>query len=177
MLAEVTTIITNITVLPDGVKTAIIGFIFICIVFPHVIKSKPQYYMALASVLLSMFFQILIALFASDPYHGFGSVCTIFSHFLDMLAILLLVMAAGGLSVKDLAGDMARAYEVMRRGEEEKEIIIPLPDQFRVERAPPARPKADDEGHTRYAIDDPAESPPSADKEHKPGPDGSIPLE
>jgi hypothetical protein len=167
----------SVTVLTDGVKTAIVGFIFVCIVLPHIIKNRAQYYMALATVLVSMFFQLLIVLVGSEPYQGFGRVCMIMSHLLDMLAILLLVMAAGGLSVKDLAGDMARAYEVMRRGEQEKEIIIPLPEQLRSLRETVDREAAEDEGRTRYAIDEPAAQPPARPGEQKTGGEGSIPLE
>ncbi len=51
----------------------------------------------------------------------------------------------GGLSARDLAGDIKGAYEVMRRGETEPEIIIPPKGQ-------PVR-KADDPERKVYQID------------------------
>jgi hypothetical protein len=164
----------TVNTLTDGVKAAIIGFIFVCIVLPRLIKNRHQYYMALAAVLLGMVFQLMIALFGFTPYAGFGRFCTIMSHLLDIVAILLLVMAAGGLSPGQLAGDMSRAFEVLRRGETEKEIIIPLSGQ-------PGSGKAvrEEEAPARYVIDDP--SPPTgsagAGGEKPKGPEGSIPLE
>jgi hypothetical protein len=135
----------------DGVKIAIVGFIFVCIIMPQIIKNRHQYYMALAIVLVGMFFQVLANAFsvAGDPFWRF---CYTVDLLIQAVAILLLVMAAGGLSVGELAGNMARAYEVMRRGEDEKEIIIPLPSD-----APrPRYNRADSEAPTRYALDEAA---------------------
>ena len=41
----------------------------------------------------------------------------------------LLFLSAGGLTVRGLTREMASAFEVIRRGETEKEIIIPIGDQ------------------------------------------------
>ena len=38
----------------EGVTTAIVAFVFVCIIFPHIIKNRPQYYAAVALVLLSI---------------------------------------------------------------------------------------------------------------------------
>ncbi|MEM7807954.1 MAG: hypothetical protein AAF561_07580 [Planctomycetota bacterium] len=41
-------------------------------------------------------------------------------------AVLLLFLSAGGLSVRGLSSEMLGAFEVIRRGETEKEVIIPI---------------------------------------------------
>lgn len=178
----------------DGVKTAIVGFIFVCIVLPHIVKNRHQYYMALVIVLLGMLLQVLANAF-SQPGAGFWRVCYTFDLLLQAVAILLLVMAAGGLSASELAGNMARAYEVMRRGEEEKEIIIPLPTDAprprydRQERDEPARyalDEAEAEGGypVKKAVNPPLEHPSNpeqtplkpVEEPPKTGDSGSIPL-
>jgi hypothetical protein len=50
----------------------------------------------------------------------------VFIGFFQFVAVLMLVMCAGGMTPKKLAGELGRAYEVIRRGEEEKEVIVPL---------------------------------------------------
>jgi hypothetical protein len=108
----------------EGVTTAIVGFLFVCVVFPNLVKNRPQWYAALAAVVLVIFFNALrFAFFESSGLLRFTGFIT---GMLQIAAILLLILSAGGLSVRELAGDMKRAYEVIRRGEEEKEVIIPL---------------------------------------------------
>jgi hypothetical protein len=45
---------------------------------------------------------------------------------LTIAALVLIVLATGGLSLKDLAGEFKSAIEVIRRGESDKEVIVPL---------------------------------------------------
>ena len=68
--------------------------------------------------------------------------------FLQFLAVLTLVLCAGGMNVKTLAGEMGHAYEVIRRGEEEKEVIVPLTGQV-----PKAKPEASDETPPRIDLE------------------------
>lgn len=143
----------------DSVATAIIGFIFVCIVMPHLVKHRHQFYMALALMLLAMFGSGLAMIIGNHNFRMFMSALVII---FEAMAVLLLVMAAGGLTVRELAGDMARAYEVMRRGETEKEVIIPAGP-------PPGGRKQEEEPRQRYVIDDPGKK---ADKDQ-----GPIPFE
>src|SRR5688572_12897362 len=108
----------------EGVTTAIVGFIFVCVVFPHLVKNKPQWYAALAAVVVVIFFHALRFAFIEST--GLLRFTGFITGMLQIVAILLLILSAGGLSAGELAGEMKRAYEVIRRGEEEKEIIIPL---------------------------------------------------
>src|SRR3954447_14455994 len=100
----------------QGVTTAIVGFIFVCLAFPHFIKHKPQYYAAVACVI----FVIAVDAFTSGRFF-YAIIAS-----LQIFAIILLILATGGLTARELAGEMVRAYEVIRRGEEEKTVIIPL---------------------------------------------------
>ena len=108
----------------EGVTTAIVAFLFVCVVFPSLVKNKAQWYAALAAVVFVILLHALRSVFPNNDWlRGFTGFMT---GLLQVGAILLLILSVGGLSVRDLAGDMKRAYEVIRRGEEEKEVIIPL---------------------------------------------------
>ena len=74
-------------------------------------------------VLLVILLHSLDVMIGSVGFRVFAGAAT---GLLQVAAILLLFSSAGGLSVKELAGEMARAYEVMRRGDEEKTVIVPL---------------------------------------------------
>jgi hypothetical protein len=104
-----------------GVTTAIVAFILACLIFPQVVKNKPQYYAAVGLVLLVILFEA-IARMVNAP--GFFKFVTLLTAIFQMAALFLLILSAGGLTVRDLAGDLADTFEVIRRGGE-KEIIIP----------------------------------------------------
>src|SRR5215218_5024139 len=109
----------------EGVTTAIVAFIFVCVVWPHLVKNKTQFYAAFAAVLGIILLQSLSVMIggASGAFQVFVGAAT---GLLQLGAIVLLFSGAGGISVKELTGEMARAYEVMRRGDEEKTIVIPI---------------------------------------------------
>ena len=90
----------------EGVTAALVAFIFVCIIFPHLIKHRAQYYTAVALV-------IAIVLCHAAPWGFFRVLIAI----LQATSILLLILGAGGLSARELAGEFANAYEVIRRGE------------------------------------------------------------
>jgi hypothetical protein len=62
----------------------------------------------------------------SPGFQVFGGVVI---GFLQFVAVTMLMLCAGGMKLKTLAGEMGHAYEVIRRGEEEKEVIVPLTGQ------------------------------------------------
>jgi hypothetical protein len=140
----------------QGVTTAIVAFVLLCIVFPSLVKNRTQYYGAVAMVLGMILLDGIAR--AAGPGSGFASFAYLMTALLQIGAILVLFLAAGGLSPRELADDMSRAYEVMRRGEEEKEIIIPrtgeqpmpreqtTPERIELD-SPPAKDKnVDDKG-------------------------------
>ena len=107
-----------------GVTTAIVAFCFVCVVFPHVVKNKTQFYAGFTAVLLVILIHSLaIMLYNAPGFQVFAGAATCL---LQIVAIITLFLSAGGITLKQLGGDMAKAYEVIRRGEEEKTVIIPI---------------------------------------------------
>jgi hypothetical protein len=161
----------------EGVTTAIVAFVLACLIFPHVIKNKPQYYGAVACVLLIILFGAL-RIMVDAP--GFTRFAVVMMSLLQAGAIFLLILSAGGLTVKDLAGDLADTIEVVRRGGD-KEIIVPLrgetPGAGRAYRE--AMRESEREGPGRINLDMPPAPPPAParrdeDDEDRGG--GGIPL-
>jgi hypothetical protein len=105
-----------------GVTTAIVLFILACLIFPKVVKNKPQYYSAVGAVLLAILLDALARVIGAG---GFTKFAYLLTAILQIGAVFLLILSAGGLTVSDLAGELADTIEVIRRGGEEKEIIIP----------------------------------------------------
>jgi len=129
-----------------GVTTALVGFLFVCVVFPHLVKNRPQYYAAFAAVCLIILLDALGMMLNPTSFAGFRVFAYVAVAFLQVAAILLLFLSAGGISWRQLAGEMREAIEVIRRGGE-KELVIPLTAQPRAdrpaaERVEPATPSA-----------------------------------
>jgi hypothetical protein len=118
----------------QGVTTAIVAFLFVCIVFPSIVKNKPQYYGAFAAIVLVILLSGLIGVVGSAGFTAFANfmICL-----LQVCAMILLILSAGGLTLKQLAGEVTEAIEVIRRGETTKEVIIPLSGQMPPSRPPP----------------------------------------
>ena len=128
-----------------GVTTAIVAFILACLIFPKVVKNKPQYYAAVGLILGVILFDALARTIAAP---GFSKFVYLLTAVLQMGAMFLLILSAGGLTVGDLAGDLADTFEVIRRGGEEKEIIIPRRGE-----APRPRVARDDDDDRPARID------------------------
>ncbi len=153
----------------DGVTTVLTAFVFVCLTMPSLVKNRSQFYAALACVagiIAAHTAMVLIGAFV------FGAVVV---GALQLMALLLLVLSVGGLTVKELGGEMARAYEVIRRGETEKEVIIPIGDRADAPVAStpitPTRGRATDTPRKVYKINTPPVTPPDDDDEDK-----GIPL-
>lgn len=110
----------------QGVVTALVAFLLACLIWPQIVKNKPQYYAAFGCVLLIILLETLMLMFsgteAGSKFQVFGGTCV---GFLCIAALVLCVLFAGGMTVKDLTGEIKGTYEVIRRGETDKEIIIP----------------------------------------------------
>jgi hypothetical protein len=144
-----------------GVTTALIAFIFVCLIFPHLVKNRTQFYVGLMLTLTVMLFDGLGQMF---PGGGFAKFCNGMAIVFQMVSVFILFLCAGGLTWSELGGEMKNAIEVIRRGEEEKEIIIPLTGQ-----KPKARDETDEEPPQRVEINDPR--PPAKPES------SSLPLE
>lgn len=111
----------------DGVTTAIVLFVFVCVLFPRLIDNRAQYYVGFLGALLIILMDALGLIFAtSGTARVFFAVAVAL---LQIASIVMLFMAAGGLTARGLTREMASAFEVIRRGESEREIIIPIGEQ------------------------------------------------
>jgi hypothetical protein len=143
--APISAVVTTL----DGMTTVLAGFMFVCLVLPTMVKHRSQFYAALACVAGIILIHTLMLLFDITK---FGSVAI---GVLQLMALLLLVLCVGGLTVRELAGDMAKAYEVIRRGESEKEVIIPIGGNAPV----PRRGRGDEPPRKVYNINSPNPNP------------------
>ena len=135
----------------NGVTTALVGFIFVCVVYPHLIKNRPQFYAGLGLVCCIILLDSLAHMMPAISLVAYA-----IGGFLQIGAILLMFLAAGGLSWQDLAGEMSNAYEVIRRGGEKKEVIIPLSGA-----QPKPRQPRQETSTERIVIDEPGLSDPA----------------
>lgn len=138
----------------QGVTAAIVGFIFLCVAFPRLVRNKTQFYAAVFAVVAVILFDALAYIGASSA--GLRVFCYAMVALLQIMAIVVLILATGGQSLGQLSGEMGRAFEVIRRGEEEKEIIIPIgkPEDRPRPAAASARRPSEDEPRKTYTIDD-----------------------
>lgn len=135
----------------EGVTTAIVGFILACLVFPKVVKNKPQYYAAVGLILVVILLSAIAGM--TDPASKFRTFALLLTAILQVGAIFVLILSAGGLTVGDLAGDLADTFEVIRRGGEEKEIIIPRRGDVPRPRNPRVDRDDDDDRPARVDLD------------------------
>jgi hypothetical protein len=110
----------------NGVTTAIVLFILAALAFPGLVKRKHHYYASLGAVLVIILLDALAHVAKSD---GFSAFAYFLSAVLQVFCIGMLVMSSGGLSVKEFGEEITNTIEVIRRGEEGKEVIIPLSEE------------------------------------------------
>jgi len=147
----------------DGVTTALVAFVLVGLVYPTVIKKRQQFFMIVGAVMLIILLHALTLMVRSTGLTVFAGILT---GLLQIAGIALAVMSTGGMEAKDLAGELSRSYEVMRRGEETKEVIIPIGGA--------AKADASEAERVVYTIDTP---PGPAKTSQTPPADQSIPME
>jgi hypothetical protein len=125
----------------EGVTTAIVLAIFAGVYWPHAIRNRQQFQFAIGAVLLIILFHVLGAMIG---HVGFLRFVAVMVGLCQIVAILGIILAASGQSVGEFAAD---TIEVVRRGEEEKEILIKGAGTRR------ARGHGDDVGETTARID------------------------
>lgn len=119
----------------EGIATACVAFIFVCIIYPRLVKNRPQFYFGFLAIVVTLFLHVLGAIFGAVEFARFIHA---FSGLLLLVAFVLLVLATGGLSLRELSGEIRGAIEVVRRGETEREIIIPRSAQQQPQGSAPA---------------------------------------
>jgi len=108
------------------VTTALILFLFAGLIVPHLIKNRTQFYAGFACILLIILMETLQVMIHRSGMQVFGGVVIGLS---QLAALIAFFMCAGGLSLREVGDEFKGAFEVIRRGEEEKEVIIPLTGQ------------------------------------------------
>lgn len=133
----------------NGVTTAIVAFCFAGLAWQGLVKNRHQYYVGLGAALAIILFDGLAHAVGSP---GFAGTMYMFCAVLQIIAVISLVLCAGGISFEQFRGEVGQTIEVLRRGETGKETIIPLPEEIRrkvdeaalkAERAKMANPPAD----------------------------------
>lgn len=140
--------------------TPLIAFLFVCLIFPKIVRNRPQFYISFGLLVLILLLNIVAKIFPGEKFNYFLFVIV---ECLRLIVFILLVLCAGGLTLHELTGEVFRSFEVMRRGETEKTVIIPLSGQK------PRMREPEEEPPQRHTIDTP--TPPPADS------GASIPLD
>jgi hypothetical protein len=158
-----------------GVTTALVLFVFACLLYPAAIKNKAQFYAGFTGVLLILLVYSLDVMIRSPGFQVFGGALT---GLLQLFSLVMFFMAAGGMSVGELGEEMKGAFEVMRRGESDKTVIIPLSGQMaKREGASETREVVRSEPEEPSRIELPSEGGWPAKTETKRDEGTSIPLE
>ncbi len=146
----------------DGVTTALFAFVLVGLIYPHIIKKQRQFYMIVGVVMIIIVLHALTLMLRATGFTVFTGILT---GLLQIAGLGLAVMCTGGMAAKELAGELSKSYEVIRRGEDSKEVIIPLNMQKKAA-------AGEEPERVVYTID----TPPGPAKAPKPS-DQSIPLD
>src|SRR3954463_7100925 len=107
--------------------TPLIAFLFVCLIFPKIVRNRAQFYMSFAILVLILLVNIIASMF--HTHESFVYFLSVIAEVLRLVVFILLVLCAGGLELHQLTGEVFRSFEVMRRGDTEKTVIIPLSGQ------------------------------------------------
>lgn len=155
----------------DGITTAMVGFIFVCIIFPRLVKHTAQFYAAFGLIVLMMLLASVAGIFNSEGFYRFVRSV---SGLMQVASLVLLVLSTGGLSVGELAGEFKGAFDAIRQGpQSDKPVIVPLTG----ERPKPRSAEPDvDEPRVVHTINTPSDAVPPPPP-RRPEDSGAIPLE
>jgi hypothetical protein len=153
-----------------GVTTALVLFIFAALLHPKAIKNKAQFYAGFGAVLVILLVYSVDVMIRRPGFQVFGGALT---GLLQLFALVMFFMSAGGMSVGELGEELRGAYEVIRRGENEKTVIVPLTGEVPKPREARGTAIAPVEGE-RVDIEGEGGWPPRTEKRED---TGSLPLE
>jgi hypothetical protein len=115
--------VINIVPSMGGITTALVVFIFACLLYPKTIKNRTQFYAGFACVLLILLLNSLDVMIRQAGFQVFSGAVT---GLLQLFGLIMFFLSAGGMSAGELADELKRSYEVMRRGDDTKTVIVPL---------------------------------------------------
>jgi len=121
----------------QGVTTAIVACIFAGLIWPQIIKSKAQFNATIGLVMLIILFDAIGQMPRGDS--ALPHVMYVLAALVQMLAILVLVMCVGGLSPRELAGEVTETIDALRHGEK-KPVLVPLKGEQPMPREEPPPP-------------------------------------
>lgn len=121
----------------QGVTTAIVACIFAGLIWPQIVKSKAQFNSAIGLVMLILLLDAIGHMSAPDT--ALPHVMYVLSAIIQMLTILVLVMCIGGMSPRELAGEVSETIDTLRHGEK-KPVLVPLKGEQPLPRAEPPAP-------------------------------------
>lgn len=124
----------------EGITTALALFLFAGLIVPSLIKNRQQFYIGFCCILVIVLITTLSLMIRTSFMQVFGGVVVGLSQLVGLVAFF---MCAGGLSLREVGKEVHGAYEVIRRGGEEKEVIIPLSGQRPPERVETSRERID----------------------------------
>jgi hypothetical protein len=122
----------------EGVTTAITVFIFACLIWPDIVKNKPQFYSSIGLLMVIILFDAIGHMSSGGPlFH----VMYVLAAILQMLTILILVMCVGGLSPRELASEVSETIDAIRHGGEQKPVLVPLKGEQPIPKEPEPPPR------------------------------------
>lgn len=107
------------------ITAALILCVFACAAYPALVKNRPQFYVAIALTFIIILLDAIIVIFTGGLPGGFARFIYVVIDVLQAITFLALILCAGGIGLHELADGMLDTYEVMRRGDDTKTVIIP----------------------------------------------------
>ncbi len=99
----------------QGVTTAVVAFIFVCLAIPSLVKNKNQYYAAVISTVAIIFFDAVAHMFP-ETAPAPRAVFYVLTAFTQIVAIGMLILSTGGLTLRELGGDVIEVTSPRRNG-------------------------------------------------------------
>ncbi len=147
----------------NDVVTVLVAFVFVCIIFPRLVRDRTYFYLALSGIVLVLLIDCLVGVVAGAT--GLVRFLMVIRGLSVLGSFVLLVVSAGGMSIGELIGEFGGAMEALRNPESHKPTIVPVTGEK-------PRPRETEEPERKpYVINDPVASAPKSD------PDEKIPLE
>lgn len=112
----------------DGMTTALAIFFVYCLAKQELIKNRTYYYATFVCLLGIIFFNAFFHFFGRDAGSTTGQgLCAIALGILHAAALILTMAYVGGITLREMAGQMKEAAEDFRTaGESKKPVIVPL---------------------------------------------------
>src|SRR4051812_25279513 len=92
---------TSVIATLDGVTTALVAFVLVGLIYPHIINRRQHFFTIVGVVMAIIFFHALALMLRATGFTVFAGLIT---GLLQIAGIGLAVMSTGGLGARELAG-------------------------------------------------------------------------